>query len=474
MEKEDGEMSDDNAMVVDDIKEEFTAKQHANHTVLYKAAKNGLIIETLEKIDATKLEERAKRFGLNLSGNRVVTQTQIDELYTKSGIESGNERHFRFDTLHLNGVDGLTTRDIFEYLEDYKPVSLEIIDDVSCNIVCQDHISAALALLVHSREIRNEQLKEMISEKSQYHWREGMPHPKKDLILMRFATNGDKKVSKKKTERPQHSDEYYDQSMDPISKNPWGDLCKSWGVYDHQEVFQRKLPKNDYEDDIEEPVEVIQVKNKRLAMRLGKRSHNVDYSEDSNSDSEWKKKTKTPRMRMHADDEESKQKKKRHLKQISEDEDSYDDTDKADKYAPLSIEVVNSRSSYTPRETTKLSDKFKSRTDKSETSTKRVNVLSRLGVKVTPAGRSWSDDASSDESDHNVSSRVQKVKSMAKSTSSVWSRLETKESSHNDLRQVLKSRKDKKPDDIRLRPDDLRDRIRKSKKTNLRIEIDND
>lgn len=99
---------------------------------VYKADKAGLIVEKLEKVDASKIEERAKRFGLNLTGNRVITQRQIDELYSNFGIESGNERHFRFDAINLHGVDGLSTKEIFQYLEDYKPVSLEWIDEVSC------------------------------------------------------------------------------------------------------------------------------------------------------------------------------------------------------------------------------------------------------------------------------------------------------------------------------------------------------
>lgn len=102
---------------------------------LYKAEKTGIVVKSLEKVDASKLEERATRFGLNLTGSRIVTQSQIDELYAKSGIESGNERHFRFDSIHLHGVEGLTTRDIFEYLEDYKPVSLEWADEMSCKFV---------------------------------------------------------------------------------------------------------------------------------------------------------------------------------------------------------------------------------------------------------------------------------------------------------------------------------------------------
>ncbi|XP_061712363.1 nuclear cap-binding protein subunit 3-like [Cydia pomonella] len=464
MDKEEGEMSDD--PMLGDEDNDCIPEEDVKPTLLYKAEKEGLIITQLEKIDAKKLEERAKRFGLNLSGNRLVTQKQIDELYRNFGIESGNERHFRFDALHLNGVAGLKEKDIFEYLADYKPVSLEWIDENSCNIVCQDHISAALALLVHSREIKNEDLKDML-KKSSHHWREGVPHPKKDLILMRFATNGDKKLPKKVPER-KAPEGYYDEILDPPTKNPWGDLCKSWGVYDNQEVIQHRLPKNDYEDEIEEPVPKVQIRNKRLAMRLGKRHHNnvEEQDEDSDSDTEWKKKSKAPRMRMHADDEESKQNKKRQAMELTK-----AIADK-DVYAPLSIEVVNSRSNYTPRESVLLSDKFKYH-NKTTTNKARNNVQSRLGAKILHEDVPSSSDEysySSDESDHNTMSRVQKM-STAKSSSSVWSRLESKPtnaSDHNDLRQILKSKKHST-----TKTDDLRDRISKYKRAPLRIEIDN-
>lgn len=325
------------------------------------------------------------------------------------------------------------------------------------NVVCQDHISAALALLVHSREIRDENLKQMLDEKPNHHWREGMPHPKKDLILMRFATNGDKKVMKKKQQR-KNVDEFYDQSMDSISKNPWGDLCKSWGVYDHQEVFHNKPRYRDEDDDYDtKPEKVIRIKNKSLASRLGKRHVDNDDNQDENpedsaSDSEWKIKSKTPRMRMHADDEESKQKKKLAL-QHSKDE---------EEYSALSIEVDSSGRNYVPREYSKLSDKFK----KQSIPKKVHGIQSRLGDKVVPyEGRSLSSDESSQNSDSIVMSRVHKVNN----TNSVWSRLEIKTantSAQSDLRQILKSRKHKKNDD-------LRDKLGKSKQTNLRIEIDN-
>lgn len=315
----------------------------------------------------------------------------------------------------------------------------------------------------------------MLAEKSSHHWREGVPHPKNDLILMRFATYGEKRKLKKLTERKKN-DEYFDQIMDSASKNPWGDLCKSWGVYDHQEVFQRKLIKNDYEDEIEEePRKPIQIRNKKLAMRLGKRNHRVDNeSDDSGSDSEWKSKSKTPRMRMHADDEESKIK-KRKASQIVEEKRPQD------KYAPLSIEVVNSEGDYVKREPTKLSDKFKFHNKPQQSS---PSIRSRLGEKVTRANESQSeesnDDFSDDNSEHNiVTSKVQKVNSRSKESSSVWSRLEVKQNSStsnskSDLRQMLSRTKSSRPASSEGRkPNDLRERLGKAKQANLRIEIDN-
>lgn len=324
---------------------------------------------------------------------------------------------------------------------------------IAGNVVCQDHISVALALLVHSREITNKDINHMLHERSAYHWREGMPHPRTDLILMRFATNSDKKVPGKVPE--QKVKEHDDENLNNVGKNPWGDLCRSWGVYDHQEVFQRKLPKTDYEDDMpKKEYQSVPIKNKRLAMRLGKRRHRDENDDDSSSDSEWKIKSKTPRMRMHADDEESKQRKQNLIQEYKVEEDGY---------APLSIEVINSRSTFTPRETKNISEKFRFK----ETKTNNVhgNIQSRLGVKVAPEEHaSSSDESSSNDSDHNIVSRVEKVTSHSKNLSDVWSRLEG--APQNDLRQVLKTRQHHKSDD-------LRERIGKSKQCNLRIEIDN-
>lgn len=311
----------------------------------------------------------------------------------------------------------------------------------------------------------------MLREKSTYHWREGMPHPKRDLILMRFATNSDKKTAIKIPEHKVKKD-YNEDNINNLGKNPWGDLCRSWGVYDHQEVFQRKLPKIDFEEDNPEEQPALQIKNKRLAMRLGKRRFKVESdNESSSSDSEWKMKSKTPRMRMHADDEESKQRKQNLPKQYTVEED--------DGYAPLSIEVINSRSMFTPRET-RVSDKFRFKDTTRQEKDSRINyvqrnIQSRLGVKVAPDEHSSSsDESSSNDSDHNIMSRVQKITSTSKNFSDVWSRLESKPQmvAQKDLRQILTTRKHKS-DDHKHESDDLREKLGKTKQCNLRIEIDN-
>lgn len=328
---------------------------------------------------------------------------------------------------------------------------------ISGNVVCQDHISVALALLVHSREIKSEEIRKMLMDKSSYHWREGFPHPKTDMILMRFATNSDKKSLKKSVpEKNMHCDSDYNDDMKKSTKNPWGDLCRSWGVYDHQEIFHRKFIKSYNNDnyDEEEPPQRIMIKNEKLAKRLGKRFNNADDEDSSSSETEWKKKPKAPRMRMHADDEESKIQK---TKILSEDKDDF---------APLSIEVINCRSNFTPRNLNIVSERFQNHRKKNDAS---FNIQSRLGVKVAPE-RNYhsSDSSSSDSSDHYVMSRVQKVSSSSNNTSSVWSRLDTEANdcrSNKDLRQFLKTRKTK--------TNDLRERLSKSKQSNLRIEIDN-
>ena len=88
----------------------------------------------------------------------------VSELYEKVGLteevldrESSN---LRLNTLHVQGVDDLSTDDILWYFRHFNPTHIEWIDDSSCNVVWTDDISAARALYSLSSELQDEEQKE--------------------------------------------------------------------------------------------------------------------------------------------------------------------------------------------------------------------------------------------------------------------------------------------------------------------------
>jgi hypothetical protein len=46
-------------------------------------------------------------------------------------IDSG-ERGIRLEAIHIRGVDHMSTKDVFQYFQDFAPGTLEWIDDISC------------------------------------------------------------------------------------------------------------------------------------------------------------------------------------------------------------------------------------------------------------------------------------------------------------------------------------------------------
>ena len=86
------------------------------------------------------------------------------------------------------------------------------------------------------------------------------------------------------------------------SKNPWGDLCRTWGVNDNlEEDFIQKYHVRDNFSSIKER---LGLKNQQIKMRP--LSSESDSESEIDSEKEWYKKNKVLRMRMHADDEEEK------------------------------------------------------------------------------------------------------------------------------------------------------------------------
>lgn len=112
------------------------------------------------KVTAEKLAERAKRFGLELS-SAPVSKEELLKLYESLDIplnlvRSGKLRNIRLNTLHMRGVEEMNTTDVIKYFEKYDPMSIEWINDFSCNVIFASDTSAAKAIMGLSSEIITE------------------------------------------------------------------------------------------------------------------------------------------------------------------------------------------------------------------------------------------------------------------------------------------------------------------------------
>ncbi|XP_060588498.1 nuclear cap-binding protein subunit 3-like isoform X2 [Ruditapes philippinarum] len=110
-------------------------------------------IDFTEQISAEKLQERAKRFGIDYKPEPALN---LKELYESLGLKAEDlsqkdERGIRLDAIHLRGVNEMNTKDVFNYFKEFAAGSCEWIDDESCNIVWLDKMTAARAMLKLSR-----------------------------------------------------------------------------------------------------------------------------------------------------------------------------------------------------------------------------------------------------------------------------------------------------------------------------------
>lgn len=46
--------------------------------------------------------------------------------------DSENAKNMRLNVIHMRGTEDMSTKDVFKYFQDYAPVSIEWINDVSC------------------------------------------------------------------------------------------------------------------------------------------------------------------------------------------------------------------------------------------------------------------------------------------------------------------------------------------------------
>ncbi|KAG5327981.1 NCBP3 protein, partial [Acromyrmex charruanus] len=188
-------------------------------------------IDIFSKEERLKLEERAKRFGLTEKCKELSLE---DDLYSSMGIvDDENAKNIRLNVIHMRGTEDMSTKDVFKYFQDYNPMSIEWINDVSCNIVWFDKETAARAMMGLSRRILgnivkysdrendSENMKDDTAKADEENesinadkngkedncisikdidyplppgtWRKGIDYPKSKGIYLRFATKADKK-----------------------------------------------------------------------------------------------------------------------------------------------------------------------------------------------------------------------------------------------------------------------------------------
>jgi hypothetical protein len=67
-----------------------------------------------------------------------------------AAFEDEDTSRFKKESLHIFGVDELSTQDVFDFFKQFKPFAVEWINDNSCNVVWKKDVHTALALYYRS------------------------------------------------------------------------------------------------------------------------------------------------------------------------------------------------------------------------------------------------------------------------------------------------------------------------------------
>lgn len=104
-----------------------------------------VICITSSSEDEIKRQQRAARFGIEYKEPDLSGMTQQDLLEKRKEAEESSSS--RLDTIHVYGVDLLSTNDIMKYFSAYMPQYVEWINDSSCNVVFADDSTAKRVLV---------------------------------------------------------------------------------------------------------------------------------------------------------------------------------------------------------------------------------------------------------------------------------------------------------------------------------------
>lgn len=94
--------------------------------------------------DEGKRRQRAERFGVDYQPRDETGLMDVDLFEQRRDPDTSVER--RTDTVHLYGVDLMSTGDCLKYFVDYGPTFVEWINDSSCNVTFRDADTARRAI----------------------------------------------------------------------------------------------------------------------------------------------------------------------------------------------------------------------------------------------------------------------------------------------------------------------------------------
>ncbi|XP_075052773.1 nuclear cap-binding protein subunit 3 isoform X2 [Mixophyes fleayi] len=100
----------------------------------------GIDVNSKEAIE--KKEQRAKRFHFRAEVSADRRNVVLDLDMMRKAIPK-----IRLETIHVTGVDDMSTEDIFGFFKPYPPGYIEWLDDTSCNVVWLDEVTAARAMI---------------------------------------------------------------------------------------------------------------------------------------------------------------------------------------------------------------------------------------------------------------------------------------------------------------------------------------
>jgi hypothetical protein len=160
-------------------------------------------------------------------------------------------------------VDDMSTAQIFEYFNGYKPFEIEWINDKSCNVVWKDTYLLSLAIIELSKpyaneeegEVKEEEKEEKVNDDEEVEevkpeklkvklesgkWRIGIVSKQGNQIFMRYAKSTDKKIK-----GAESRSEYYRKYGNPNYNNMRGLISNSKKTKIKSDIF-KKYMNNDY------------------------------------------------------------------------------------------------------------------------------------------------------------------------------------------------------------------------------------